>query len=393
MDELTLRYGCNPHQAPARAWVPEGDLPIRVLNGSPGYINLLDALNSWRLVKDLKQATGLPAAASFKHLSPAGAALGLPIEEGSDLARALFPPKGVELSPLACAYVRARGADRVSSFGDWAALSNVVDVPTARALKIEVSDGVIAPGFEPEALAILSAKKGGKYSAIEVDPTFEPPAVESRQVFGITLEQPENGWVPGDEFPGEIVSARKDLSTNARNDLILAALTVKYVQSNSIVAASGGQVLGAGAGQQSRIHCTRLACGKADLWWLRQHPRVLALPFREKLRRPERDNSIDQFLLTRQPQAVEDLWLENFARRPPLRLTEDEKREWIAKRNGLALASDAFFPFRDSLDRAAESGVEYVVHAGGSLRDEETVAAADEHGMLLAHSGIRLFHH
>jgi phosphoribosylaminoimidazolecarboxamide formyltransferase/IMP cyclohydrolase len=392
MDELTLRYGCNPHQSPARAFVPEGTLPFRVRNGSPGYINLLDALNSWRLVRDLKQATGLPAAASFKHVSPAGAALGLPIEPESDLARALFPPKGVDLSPLACAYLRARGADRVSSFGDWVALSDVVDVPTARAIKIEVSDGVIAPGYEPEALEILTAKKGGSYPVLEMNPAWHPAPLERREVGGVVLEQPVNDWVPADEFPGEIPTARKELSEQARHDLVLAALTTKYVQSNSIVLAWNGQVLGAGAGQQSRIHCTRLACGKADLWWLRQHPKVLDLRFREGLKRPERDNAIDQFLLERQPPAIEELWLRSFAE-TPTRLTADEKREWLDGKGGVALASDAFFPFRDSIDRAAESGVGYVVHPGGSVRDEEVTAAADEHGMLLAHAGVRLFHH
>ncbi len=390
--ELTLRYGCNPHQAPARAFVAEGDLPFTVLNGAPGYISLLDALNSWRLVRDLSRGTGLPAAASFKHLSPAGAALGMPIEPNSDLARALFPPKNVELSPLACAYVRARGADRVSSFGDWAALSETVDVPTARALKIEVSDGVIAPDFEPQALEILTAKKGGKYPVIRMDPGYEPPAVERREVFGITLEQRDNSWVPGDEFPGEIVTTKTELSEEARNDMILAALTVKYVQSNSIVVAGGGQVIGAGAGQQSRIHCTRLACGKADNWWLRQHPRVLALPFIDGLKRPGRDNAIDQFLLEHQPPAIEGLWLESCTE-APTRLTAEEQAEWTATPPPTALGSDAFFPFRDSIDRAAESRVGFVVHPGGSIRDAEVKEAADEHGMLVAHCGVRLFHH
>jgi AICAR transformylase/IMP cyclohydrolase PurH len=392
MQELPLKYGCNPDQKPARAFVPEGELPFRILNGAPGYINLCDALNAWRLVRDLKQATGLPAAASFKHVSPAGAALGLPIEPESALSRSLFPPKGVDLTPLACAYVRARGADRVSSFGDWVALSDPCDAATARAIRIEVSDGVIAPGYEPEALEKLSGKKGGKYPVLEMDPDWSPSGPERRDLFGVTLEQPQHDWVPGNEFPGEIVTRNRALPIEARNDMILAALTVKYVQSNSIVVAFGGQVLGAGAGQQSRIHCTRLACGKADLWLLRQHPRVLELPFRDGLKRPERDNSIDQFLLERQPEPVEKLWLENFAE-PPVRLTEGEKREWLDGFSGLTLASDAFFPFRDSIDRAMESGVRYVVHPGGSVRDAEVTAAADEHGMLLAHSGVRLFHH
>jgi phosphoribosylaminoimidazolecarboxamide formyltransferase / IMP cyclohydrolase len=390
--ELTLRYGCNPHQAPARAFVTEGKLPFRVLNGAPGYINLLDAINSWRLVRDLKQATGLPAAASFKHVSPAGAALGVPIEPDSDLAKALFLPSGLELTPLAAAYARARGADRISSYGDWVGLSDVVDPATAQRIKVEVSDGVIAPGFEPEALEMLMAKKGGKYPIIEIDPTYEPPEVEQRDVFGISMSQPINSWVPDDDFPGEVVSTRTHMPKAARLDMILAALTVKYVQSNSIVAARDGQVIGAGAGQQSRIHCTRLACDKADFWWLRQHPRVLALPFKDGMKRPERDNAIDQFLLERQPDAMEKVLHGSFTG-TPRRLKPDEKREWLEKQDDVALASDAYFPFRDSIDRAAESGVHFVVHPGGSVRDPEVTSAANEHGMLLAHSGTRLFHH
>jgi AICAR transformylase/IMP cyclohydrolase PurH len=392
MQELTLKYGCNPNQKPARAFVSEGELPFRILNGAPGYINLCDALNAWRLVRDLKQATGMPAAASFKHVSPAGAALGLPIEPESALAGALFPPKGIDLTPLACAYLRARGADRVSSYGDWVALSQPCDAATARAIRIEVSDGVIAPGFEPGTVETLASKKGGKYPILEMDTAWAPAAVERKDLFGVTLEQPQHDWVPGDEFPGEMVTKNRDLPEAARRDMVLAALTVKYVQSNSIVVAYDGQVVGAGAGQQSRIHCTRLACGKADLWWLRQHPRVLELPFREGLKRPARDNAIDQFLLERQPEPVEKLWLESFTD-APVRLTHEEKRQWLAELSGVTLASDAYFPFRDSIDRATESGVRYVVHPGGSLRDPEVTVAADEHGMVLAHSGVRLFHH
>jgi phosphoribosylaminoimidazolecarboxamide formyltransferase / IMP cyclohydrolase len=387
--QIPLRYGMNPHQKPARLFCEEGELPLQVLNGRPGFINLLDALNGWQLVRELRQALDLPAAASFKHVSPAGAAVGLPLND--TLRRAYFVGD-LELSPLAAAYARARGADRVSSFGDWAALSDVVDAPTARLLKREVSDGVIAPGYTPEALAILREKKGGGYCLLQIDPAYEPPALERRQLFGLTLEQQRNTAVPSPADLHNIVTNRRDLPPSARRDMLVALIALKYTQSNSVCFAYDGQVIGMGAGQQSRIHCTRLAGGKADAWFLRQHPQVLNLPFRDDLSRPERDNAIDQYLLDALTPAEEAAWRAGFSA-PPLRLTAAEKRAWLDQQEGVALASDAFFPFRDSIDRASQSGVRYVAQPGGSVRDDVVIEACDANGMVMALMGMRLFHH
>lgn len=389
-DQLELRYGMNPQQKPARVFVQKGALPIHVLHGQPGFINLLDALNGWQLVRELKQALHLPAAASFKHVSPAGTAVGLPLSD--TLRKAYFVGEEEPLSPLAAAYARARGADRVSSFGDWVALSDVLDVPTALLLKREVSDGVIAPGFEPEALEILRQKKGGGYRVVQIDPDYEPPALEQRQVFGITFEQQRHTAVPSAADLQNIPTANKTLPDSARRDMILALITLKYTQSNSVCYAYDGQTIGVGAGQQSRIHCTRLAGHKADLWFLRQHPRVLGLPFRPGLSRPERDNAIDQFLLEQLSAAEESVWQTNFTA-VPQRLTREEKQAWIAQYDGVTLGSDAFFPFRDSIDRARQSGVRYVVQPGGSLRDDAVIAACDEYGLVMALTHTRLFHH
>ena len=387
--ELTLRYGMNPHQAPARAVGDGGALPFEVRNGSPGYINLLDALNSWQLVRELKSVTGLPAAASFKHVSPAGAAVAVPLDEST--AQACFVA-GLELSPLATAYSRARGADRVSSFGDWAALSDPVDEPTARLLRREVSDGVIAPGFTPEALDVLRQKQGGRYTVLEVDPGYVPGEVERRTVFGVTLEQRRNDAMAGPEQLANVVTANKEFPDSARRDLLVALTTLKFTQSNSMCLAVDGQVIGAGAGQQSRIHCTRLAGNKADLWRLRQHPAALGLNFRDGLGRPERDNAVDGFLRDDLSPAEEAVWHASFSVVPE-RLTAAMKREWLGGLTGVAMGSDAFIPFRDNIDRAAMSGVRYVVQPGGSVRDEDVVAACDQYGMVMALSGVRLFHH
>lgn len=387
--ELALRYGMNPHQTPARVFVDTGELPITVLNGTPGYINLLDALNGWQLVSELRQALDMPAAASFKHVSPAGAAVGVPLSE--TLQQAYFTGS-VALSPLAAAYARARGADRVSSFGDWAALSDVVDVPTAQLLRREVSDGVIAPGYEPEALEILRQKKGGGYRIVQIDADYAPPALEQRQVFGITLEQKRNTAVPTPADLTQIATARQDLPTEAVRDILVALIALKYTQSNSVCYAYDGQIIGMGAGQQSRIHCTRLAGTKADTWFLRQHPRVLSLPFRAGLSRPERDNAIDEFLLDHLP-AAEEAVLRTAFSEAPQRLSAAEKRAWLDQLSGVTLGSDAFFPFRDSIDRAQQSGVSYVVQPGGSIRDDVVIQACDEYGIAMALTGTRLFHH
>ena len=388
-DTLTLRYGCNPHQAPASLFRQEGPLPLRVLNGAPGYINLLDALNGWQLVRELKGALGQAAAASFKHVSPAGAAVGVPL---NDTLRQAYFAGDLALSPLAAAYARARGADRVSSFGDWVSLSDVVDEPTAILLRREVSDGVIAPGYEPEALEILSKKKGGGYRILQIDPDYEPPEVEQREIFGLTFQQRRNDAIPGLDDLDNVVTANKTLPESARRDMIVALIALKYTQSNSVCYASDGQVIGVGAGQQSRIHCTRLAGDKADNWFLRQHPRTLGLSFKAGLSRPERDNAIDQFLLDKLTPAEEAHWQTQFET-TPTRLAAAEKAEWLGQQAGVVLGSDAFFPFRDSIDRAAQSGVRYVVQPGGSMRDEQVVAACDEHGMVMALTGVRLFHH
>jgi len=388
--DLTMRYGCNPHQASARCYRADGgDLPLEALNGSPSYINLMDALNSWQLVRELKQAIGLPAAASFKHVSPAGAAVGVELDEV--MRQALFAGTG-ELSPLACAYARARGADRLASYGDWIALSDTVDESTARLISGEVSDGVVAPGYEPKALELLKKKKGGGYRVVRIDPDYEPPTQEVRQVFGLTLEQGRNDFVPGSEFFGNVVSKRQDLSPEAIRDLTVATIAVKYTQSNSVCLAVDGQVIGAGAGQQSRVHCVRLAAGKADRWYLRQHPRVRQLPFRKGIRRPQRDNAIDVFFEDEVSAAEQRAWEASFTTVPE-RLTAAQKREWLDGLKGVAVSSDAFFPFRDNIDRASRSGVEYLVEAGGSVQDQQVIEAADEYGMVLIFSGIRLFHH
>ena len=386
---LELRYGMNPHQTPARVRINEGTLPFQVLNGRPGYINFLDALNSWQLVRELKQVLGLPAAASFKHVSPAGVAVAAPLSD--TLKQAYFVGNG-ELSPLASAYARARGADRISSFGDWAALSDIVDVPTAELLKREVSDGVIAPGYEPAALEILRSKKGGGYGVVQIDPNYEPPEMEERQLFGLTLTQKRNVAVPAPNDLTNIVTAKKAVPDAARRDLVVALITLKYTQSNSVCYTVDGQVIGVGAGQQSRIHCTRLAGTKADTWRLRQHPRVLELQFVEKIGRPNRDNVIDQFLLDELSPAEEAIWQTNFIE-TPVRLTPTQKRAWLDQFSGVSLGSDAFFPFRDSIDRAHQSGVSYVVQPGGSIRDEGVVAACDTYGMVMVLTGTRLFHH
>ncbi len=387
--ELLLRYGCNPHQAPARVFSLAGNLPIRVLNGKPGYINLLDALNSWQLVAELRASLGLPAAASFKHVSPAGAAVGVPLTQ--EMKRCYFVDD-IELSPLATAYARARGADRLSSFGDWAALSDPVDVATANLLKREVSDGVIAPGFEPGALDILKEKKKGGYAIIEIDPAYKAPDVERREVFGIVFEQRRNSIALTAGSLARIVTEKKSFPEDAVRDLIVAQIALKYTQSNSVCFALGGQVIGVGAGQQSRIHCTRLAASKADRWFLRQHPRVMGLAFREGIGRPDRDNAIDQFFENELTPAEQNLWQKNFTTLPE-RLTSAEKRDWLNGMRGVSLASDAFFPFRDNIDRAQQSGVQFIVQPGGSVRDDEVVKACNEYGMVMAMSGIRLFHH
>lgn len=387
--ELLLRYGCNPHQAPARIFSRNRSLPITVLNGNPGYINLLDALNSWQLVAELKAALSLPAAASFKHVSPAGAAVGIPLTR--EMKKCYFVDD-MELSPLAAAYARARGADRLSSFGDWAALSEPVDIPTARLLKREVSDGVIAPGYEEGALAILKEKKKGNYAIIEIDPEYQAPEMEQRDVFGIVFEQKHNNAALTPNMLSNVVTEKKEFPDNAIRDLVVAQVALKYTQSNSVCFALGGQVIGVGAGQQSRIHCTRLAASKADRWFLRQHPQVVGLPFKEGISRPNRDNAIDQFLEEHLTPAEQFVWQENFTQEPD-RLSGDEKREWLTMMEGIALASDAFFPFRDNIDRAQQSGVGYIVQPGGSVRDGVVIEACNEYGMVMAMSGIRLFHH
>lgn len=387
--ELPLRYGANPHQTPARVYMKTGDLPIAVLNGAPGYINLLDALNAWQLVRELRTALNLPAAASFKHVSPSGAAVAVPLSTA--LKRACFVDD-MDLSPLATAYARARGADRMSSFGDFVALSDRVDLPTARLLAREVSDGVIAPAYEPEALEVLKNKKGGKYVVIQIDPDYTPGEMESREVFGVTFEQRRNDRpVTPDDFKN-IVTANKTLPENALRDMIVAWITLKYTQSNSVCYALNGQVIGVGAGQQSRVHCTRLAGLKADLWWLRQHPAVLGLKFKPEVKRPDRDNAIDQYLQPDVTAAEKSGWADVFAEMPEP-LSPAERRAWLDQLTGVTLGSDAFFPFRDSIDRAALSGVKYVLQPGGSARDEEVIRACDAYGMLMVFSGVRLFHH
>jgi len=389
MNELKLRYGCNPHQAPARVFAGNRDLPLKVLSGAPGYINLLDALNAWQLVRELRAALDLPAATSFKHVSPAGAAVAVPMSDA--VKRASFVDD-LELSPLATAYARARGADRLCSFGDWAALSDVVDVATANILKREVSDGIIAPGYEPKALEILKSKRNGTYCVLQIDPAWEAPENETREVFGISFEQKRNSVIPGKEHLENIVTKNRDLPASAARDLILALITLKYTQSNSVCFALDGQAIGIGAGQQSRIHCTRLAAAKADRWFLRQHPSTLALPFKPEVGRPERNNAIDLYIEEALSVAEEAAWL-SFFTTAPKRLTVEDKRAWLAQQSGVSLASDAFFPFRDNIDRASQSAVEYISQPGGSVRDDVVIEAANEYGMVMAMSKLRLFHH
>ena len=388
--ELPLKYGCNPDQRPASVSAP-GGLPFRVRNGWPGYINLLDALNAWQLVRELKRACGLPAAASFKHVSPAGAALGLPLDETD--VRALRAEGIGAPSPIACAYIRARGADRMSSFGDFAALSDVCDESTAAFLRREVSDGIIAPGYTPEALALLTQKRGGNYTILEIDPDYAPPSLERREVFGVTFTQARSAQPIGPACLENVVTARRDLPETAVRDLLVALVTLRYTQSNSVCFAAGGQAIGVGAGQQSRIHCTRLAGDKADLWHLRRHPKVLELPFLPGIGRPTRDNAVDQYLGA-EPETVlaDGAWQALFSARPEP-LTADERRAWLGGVTGVALGSDAFFPFDDNIERAARSGVSYIAEPGGSVRDEEVIAACDRHGIAMAFTGLRLFHH
>lgn len=390
---LTLKYGCNPHQQPARVYMENGGaLPIEVLSGRAGYINLLDALNAYQLAKELTEATGLPAAASFKHVSPAGAALGIELTARERLA--LRAGENAELSPLACAYIRARGADRMSSFGDFAAVSTVLDVPTAKLLSKEVSDGVIAPGYEAAALEILKQKRGGAYTVIRIDPDYAPELTEKKQVFGVTFEQRRNDARIDESLLKNIVTQNKELPEAAKRDLVLALITLKYTQSNSVCYTLGAQTIGVGAGQQSRIHCTRLAAQKAELWWLRQHERVLELPFKKELKRPDRDNAIVNYLLEDECDALlaDGAWQDVFTERPaPLGKTE--RADWLKKLPGVSLGSDAFFPFSDNIDRAARAGVKYIVQPGGSLRDDAVIEACDKNGIVMAMSGLRLFHH
>ena len=391
MKELELKYGCNPNQKPSRIFMEKGELPIEVLNGKPGYINFMDAFNGWQLVKELKEATGLPAATSFKHVSPAGAAVGLPL---SDVEKKIYWVEDQEdMSPLACAYARARGADRMSSFGDFISLSDVCDVPTARIIKHEVSDGIIAPGYEPEALEILKSKKKGNYNVIKIDPSYRPDPVERKQIFGVTFEQGRNEMPIDEKFLGEIVTKNKDITEEARRDLIIALITLKYTQSNSVCYAKGGQAIGIGAGQQSRIHCTRLAGQKADNWFLRQYPKVLDLPFRDDIGKPNRDNAIDVYIGDDYMDVLADgQWQQFFTERPEP-LMREEKRAWLDKMDGVALGSDAFFPFSDNVHRAYRSGVRYIAQQCGSVRDDIVIQSCDEYGIVMYFSGMRLFHH
>ena len=390
MKDLTLRYGTNPNQSPARVYMQEGgDLPITVLGGSPGYINLLDALNAWQLVRELNQVMGQPAAASFKHVSPSGAAVAVPL---SEILQKIYFVDDMELSPLATAYARARGVDRMSSFGDFIALSDTVDVPTAKLIAREVSDGVVAPAYQPAALEILKKKKQGKYAVVQIDPAYEPRVTETRQVFGVSIEQRRNDRpVTRGDF-ANIVTKKKDLPGSAVRDMFIAWITLKFTQSNSVCYVTDGQTIGVGAGQQSRVHCARLAGSKADLWRLRQHPSVLALSFKEGVKRPDRDNAIDQFLQPDVTEAEKQNWANVFTETPN-QLTNEERRAWLNGLTDVTLGSDAFFPFRDSIDRAAKSGVKYVLQPGGSNRDEDVIAACDEYSMTMVFSGLRLFHH
>ena len=392
MNELELKYGCNPNQKPSRIFMRDGsDLPITVLNGKPGYINFLDALNSWQLVKELKAATGLPSAASFKHVSPAGAAVGLPLSEVDK--KIYFVDETAELSPIACAYIRARGADRLCSYGDWAALSDVCDAATARYLKYEVSDGIIAPGYTDEALEILKTKKKGNYNVVQIDPHYVPAPQEYKDVFGVTFQQGRNNFKIDEALLTNIVTENKDLPQQAKVDMIVALITLKYTQSNSVCYVKDAQTVGVGAGQQSRIHCTRLAGNKADNWYLRQHPKVLGLQFVEGIRRPDRDNAIDIYTSDEYEDILADgVWQQTFTVKPEV-LTAEEKKAWIATQTGVTVGSDAFFPFGDNVERARKSGASYIAEPGGSIRDDHVIETANKYGITMCFTGMRLFHH
>lgn len=392
MNELALKYGCNPNQKPSRIFMQDGkDLPVEVLNGKPGYINFLDAFNSWQLVRELKAATGLPAAASFKHVSPAGAAVAT---ELSDTLKKIYFVDDLELSPIASAYAMARGADRMSSYGDWVALSDTCDVQTARLLQREVSDGIIAPDYTPEALEVLKTKRKGTYNVVKIDPNYVPAPIEHKDVFGITFEQGRNELkIDEAMLMQNIVTDNKDLPEEAKRDLLIALITLKYTQSNSVCYAKGGQAIGVGAGQQSRIHCTRLAGNKADIWFLRQHPKVMNLPFVENIRRPDRDNTIDVYISDDYEDVLADgVWQQFFTTKPEP-LTREEKKEWLANFSGVSLGSDAFFPFGDNIERAKRSGVQYVAQPGGSIRDDNVIETCNKYNMTMSFTGIRLFHH
>ena len=391
MKELELKYGCNPNQKPSRIYMEEGELPIQVLNGKPGYINFLDAFNGWQLVSELKKATGLPAATSFKHVSPAGAAVGLPLSD--TLAKIYWVDDLGELSPLACAYARARGADRMSSYGDFISLSDVCDVPTANMIKREVSDGVIAPGYEPEALEILKSKKRGNYNIIQIDPDYVPAPIERKQVFGITFEQGRNELNIDDAFFSNIVTENKAMTDQAKIDLAISMITLKYTQSNSVCYVKDGQAIGIGAGQQSRIHCTRLAGQKADNWWLRQSPQVMGLQFKDEIRRADRDNAIDIYMGDEYMDVLADGAWENIFKVKPEVFTREAKREWLDKLTDVALGSDAFLPFGDNIERAHKSGVKFVAQPGGSIRDDNVIDTCNKYDMVMAFTGLRLFHH
>ena len=390
-NELLLKYGCNPNQKPSRIFMKDGgELPIEVLNGKPGYINFLDAFNSWQLVKELKEATGLPAAASFKHVSPAGAAVGLPL---SDVEKKIYFVDDLELSPIASAYARARGADRMSSYGDWAALSDVCDKETATLLAREVSDGIIAPGYTDEALEILKTKRKGNYNVVKIDPDYKPAPVECKDVYGVTFEQGRNEVKIDEAMLSNVVTDNKNIPEDAKRDLLISLIALKYTQSNSVCYAKGGQVIGVGAGQQSRIHCTRLAGNKADIWYLRQHPKVLGLKFKEGIRRPDRDNTIDVYISDEYMDVLADGTWENLFAEKPEPLTREEKRAWLDTLTGVSLGSDAFFPFGDNIERAHKTGVQYIAEPGGSIRDDNVIETCNKYGIAMAFTGLRLFHH
>jgi phosphoribosylaminoimidazolecarboxamide formyltransferase/IMP cyclohydrolase/phosphoribosylaminoimidazolecarboxamide formyltransferase len=393
MKELTLKYGCNPHQKPARIYAESGELPIEILNGQPGYINFLDALNAWQLVKELKESLGLPAATSFKHVSPAGAAVGLPLSETDLIACAVDDLVGINDSPVACAYARARGTDRMSSFGDFIALSDVCDETTARIIKREVSDGIIAPGYTQEALALLKTKRNGSYAVIQIDPNYAPEGAENKQVFGVTFEQPRNTAKIDSALLQNPVTAIKEVSEAAKRDMILSLITLKYTQSNSVCFAANGQTIGVGAGQQSRIHCTRLAGEKADIWWMRRSPQVLALPFLPEIKRPNRDNLIDQYIGNYGGPACGEAGWEAYFSEKPVPMTQEQRAKHMAALSGVSLGSDAFFPFDDNIERAHKSGVMYIAEPGGSVRDADVIAASDRYGIAMFFTGMRLFHH